>query len=70
MVGTNAKGWTMDLGTLGWAFVVIGGPILLLAVLAWGKFRNRKTSQRDPVSERGSRDLYRELNERDEKRDD
>ena len=60
----------IDLGTLGWAFVLIGGPILLLAVLAWAKFRNRKTSHRNPVSERGSRDLYRELNERDEKQGD
>jgi hypothetical protein len=54
----------------GWLALLIGGPILLLAFFAWAKFRNRKIPPQNAASERGSRELYDRLNERDEKRSD
>ena len=52
----------------GWLALLIGGPILLLAFLAWAKFRNRKIPPQNAASERGSRELYDDLNARDETR--
>ncbi|MBA4808484.1 hypothetical protein [Brevundimonas sp.] len=35
--------------TFPWAFVVVGGPLLLVAVIAWGYFRSAKRDRQiDP----------------------
>jgi hypothetical protein len=51
----------MNLADHAWAIVIIGGPILLAAAVLWAKLANRRRPARNPVSERGSRDLYRRL---------
>lgn len=45
-----------------WSFVLIGGPILLIAVFIWGFLRNRATSARtDARAERGAAELRDEI---------
>lgn len=63
----------MNLADHAWAIVIIGGPILLAAAILWSKLANRRRPARNPVSERGSRDLYRRLDaeaQADEARED
>jgi hypothetical protein len=41
-----------------WSVLVIGGPILLIAVFVWGYLRNRNTSERTTErAERGAAEL-------------
>ena len=55
----------MDLGGGNWAILNIVGPLLLAAVLLWVLLRNRKARNRDvDRTERGTRDLYREEEEK------
>jgi hypothetical protein len=61
----------MDLGGGSWGIINIVGPLLLAAVLLWALLRNRKTSKRDvDRSEQGTRDLYREEEEKRRSGDD
>jgi hypothetical protein len=61
----------MDLGGGSWGIINIVGPLLLAAVLLWALLRNRKTSKRDvDRSEQGTRDLYREEEEKRRTGDD
>jgi len=61
----------MDLGGGNWAILNIVGPLLLAAVLLWALLRNRKTRDRDvDRSEQGTRDLYREEEEKRRSGDD
>lgn len=54
-----------------WAFVVIGGPILLGAAIFYALLRNRFQRDQPPeeVSERGARRLYEELDREDAARE-
>jgi hypothetical protein len=55
----------MDAGGGSWGIINIVGPLLFVAVLAWVLLRNRKPSKRDvDRSEQGTRDLYREEEEK------
>jgi hypothetical protein len=61
----------MDLGGGNWAIVNIVGPLLLAAVLLWVLLRNRKSRNRDvDRTEQGTRDLYREEEEKRRSGDD
>jgi hypothetical protein len=42
----------------------VAGPILLLAVIAWAIWRNRKSRIPEQVTERGARQVYREEEQR------
>lgn len=55
----------MDAGGGSWGIVTIIGPLLLAAVLLWALLRNRKVSKSDvDRTEQGTRDLYREEEEK------
>jgi len=55
----------MDLGGGNWAIINIVGPLLLAAVLLWALLRNRASRRRDTDrTEQGTRDLYREEEEK------
>jgi hypothetical protein len=43
-----------------WTLVTIIGPILLLGVMIWAFTRNRKSKIDPEVTERATRDLYKE----------
>jgi hypothetical protein len=61
----------MDLGGGNWAIINIVGPLLLAAVLLWVLLRNRKSRNRDvDRTEQGTRDLYREEEEKRRSGDD
>lgn len=61
----------MDLGGGNWAIVNIVGPLLLAAVLLWVLLRNRKSRKSDvDRTEQGTRDLYREEEEKRRSGDD
>jgi hypothetical protein len=61
----------MDLGGGNWAILNIVGPLLLAAVLLWALLRNRKSRNRDvDRTEQGTRDLYREEEEKRRSGDD
>ena len=61
----------MDLGGGNWAILNIVGPLLLAAVLLWALLRNRKARNRDvDRTEQGTRDLYREEEEKRRSGDD
>lgn len=52
-----------------WAFVVIGGPILLGLAILYGTIQYRNRDRRDDAaSDEGARRLRRELNEEDSRR--
>jgi hypothetical protein len=54
-----------------WGIINIVGPLLLAAVLLWVLLRNRKTRDRDvDRTEQGTRDLYREEEEKRRSGDD
>ena len=55
----------MDAGGGSWGIINIVGPLLLAAVLLWVLLRNRKARSRDiDRTEQGTRDLYREEEEK------
>ncbi|HEU0097612.1 MAG TPA: hypothetical protein VFQ67_02445 [Allosphingosinicella sp.] len=61
----------MDAGGGGWGIINIVGPLLLAAVLLWVLLRNRKSRHRDvDRTEQGTRDLYREEEEKRRSGDD
>jgi hypothetical protein len=61
----------MDAGGGSWGIINIVGPLLLAAVLLWVLLRNRKTSKRDiDRSEQGTREVYREEEEKRRSGDD
>jgi hypothetical protein len=67
----QAEERNMDGGGGSWGIINIVGPLLLAAVLLWVLLRNRKTSKRDvDRSEQGTRDLYREEEEKRRSGDD
>lgn len=52
-----------------WAFVIIGGPILLGLAILYGTVQYRSRNRRnDPVSDEGARRLRRELGKEDSRR--
>ena len=60
----------MDLGGGNWAIINIVGPLLLAAVLLWALLRNRRSRRSDSDTERATRDLYREEEEKRRTGDD
>ena len=61
----------MDAGGGSWGIINIVGPLLLAAVLLWVLLRNRKSRNRDVNrTEQGTRDLYREEEEKRRSGDD
>jgi hypothetical protein len=52
----------MDISGVGTLFMVIIGPLLLLAVIAWAMLRNRQARGPGEVerTERATRELYRQ----------
>ena len=55
----------MDAGGGSWGILTIIGPLLLAAVLLWVLLRNRKARRIDvDRTEQGTRDLYREEEEK------
>lgn len=51
-----------------WAFVVIGGFIILGLALAYAKFRNKTTPAQDARTEQATRDMYKEQSREDNAR--
>ena len=43
-----------------WAFVVIGGFVILAAAIAWAKLNNRTTRREDARTEAATAELYQE----------
>lgn len=41
-----------------WAFVVIGGFLILAAAIAWAKLSNRTSRRQDARTEQATRELY------------
>ncbi|HEY0129999.1 MAG TPA: hypothetical protein VGB57_01250 [Allosphingosinicella sp.] len=61
----------MDAGGGSWGIINFVGPLLLAAVLLWVLLRNRKARHRDvDRTEQGTRDLYREEEEKRRSGDD
>jgi hypothetical protein len=61
----------MDAGGGSWGIINIVGPLLLAAVLLWVLLRNRKARNKDvDRTEQGTRDLYREEEEKRRSGDD
>jgi hypothetical protein len=60
----------MDLGGMNWVILDIVGPLLLVAVIAWAVLRNRASRGDRDRSERATRDLYRDEEERRQRGDD
>jgi hypothetical protein len=61
----------MDAGGGSWGIINFVGPLLLAAVLLWVLLRNRKARNRDvDRTEQGTRDLYREEEEKRRTGDD
>jgi hypothetical protein len=52
-----------------WAFVIIGGPILLAAAMLWAITHNRLSKRQLRESEGATKRLYREQEEEDRRRD-
>ena len=52
-----------------WALVVIGGPLILGAVLIWAILNNRMSRRDKAESDEGARRLRKELEEDDRRRD-
>lgn len=47
-----------NVGSSLWSVLIIVGPLLLVAALAWAVWRNRKSRVPKQVSEAGARRLY------------
>lgn len=43
-----------------WAFVVIGGFLILAAAIAWAKFNNKQTQREEARTEQATHDLYKD----------
>ena len=43
-----------------WAFVVVGGFIILAAAIAYAKFANKQTPREERRTEQATRDLYQD----------
>jgi hypothetical protein len=52
-----------------WAFVVIGGFIILALGLAYAKLRNKTTPAQDARTEQATHDLYKEQSREDAARE-
>ena len=50
----------MDSAGFNWTILTIVGPILLLLVIAWAFFRNRRSRESDVDSEEATRRVYEE----------
>lgn len=48
-----------------WAFVVIGGFIILGLAIAYAKLRNKSTPEQEARTEQATRDLYKEQSRED-----
>lgn len=50
-----------------WAFVIVGGPILLIAVMGYAMYRNKTQKNQVPIerTEQATRELREELNRED-----
>jgi hypothetical protein len=51
-----------------WAFVVVGGFLILAAAIAFAKLRNRTTPRQDARTEQATHDLYKETSAEDRAR--
>ena len=51
-----------------WAFVVVGGFVILLAALLYGRLSNKRSPAEEARTEAATRDLYREQSAEDEPR--
>ena len=56
----------MDFGGFNWSLLVIVGPIVLLAVIAWAVLRNRVSKPKARESEAATHRLYDEEERRHE----
>lgn len=48
------------MGSSIWGILVIAGPILLVAAIAWAALNNRQSRRGERQTEQATRDLYRE----------
>jgi hypothetical protein len=48
----------MDFGAFLWILLKFGGPVILLAVLAWAIWRNKQSRIPNEVTEAGARRVY------------
>jgi predicted MFS family arabinose efflux permease len=60
----------MDSGGWNWAILDIVGPAILVIVLLWAVLRNRASRRSRNETERGTREVYREEEERRRSGDD
>ena len=60
----------MDSGGWNWAIMDIVGPAILVVVIIWAIMRNRSSRRTIDESERGTRDVYREEEEKRRSGDD
>ncbi|MDR6789105.1 hypothetical protein J2Y58_002474 [Sphingomonas sp. BE138] len=51
-----------------WSFVVIAGPIVLVAALLFAMLRNRRSPREEQRTEEATRDLYKQQSAEDRKR--
>lgn len=54
----------MDMELL-WAFVVIGGPVILGIAIAWGVLTSRRSAKAEARTEKATRKMYDEQNAED-----
>jgi hypothetical protein len=60
----------MDLGGWSWALLDIVAPALLAIVILWAILRNRRSRRDEDLTERGTREAYREEEEKRRSGDD
>ena len=60
----------MDSGGWSWVLLDIVAPAVLIAVIVWAILRNRASRRSEEETERGTRDVYREEEERRRSGDD
>ena len=60
----------MDSGGWNWVLMDIVGPAVLIVVILWAILRNRSSKRSQEETERGTRDLYREEEEKRRSGDD
>jgi hypothetical protein len=60
--GDRPSEWSdvMDMGGFLWTVLKFGGPVALLAVIAWATWRNKQSRIPKEVTEAGSRRVYRQ----------
>lgn len=59
---------TSTFGDSLWAFVVVGGFVILGAALLYARLRNRTTPEQDRRRDEATRTLYKDLSEEDRSR--